>query len=184
MRTLYILIFSKLLKWKIKGDVPRHLKKYIIAVAPHTSNWDFMIGLAVRSILRFKSNYLAKKELFDSPLGWLFYRLGGQPVDRKHSANLVDQVAGIFDSKEEFVIAVTPEGTRKNVKKWKTGFYYIALKAGIPIVLAGIDYPSKTVEFSQPLFPTGDFNQDIEEMMRFFRKFRGKNRGVSEAVPE
>jgi 1-acyl-sn-glycerol-3-phosphate acyltransferase len=181
MRWIYQAIF-KVLKWKVIGDVPRDLRKYIIIVAPHSSNWDFPVGLAVRSIMRFPSNFLGKEELFRPPFGWLFYKLGGHPVNRKQSENLVDQVAAIFKSKEEFVLAIAPEGTRKQVSKWKTGFYYIALKAEIPIVMAGIDYPSRSVTFSPPFYPTGDFNKDAESMMMFFRQFKGKNRPVTEII--
>lgn len=178
MRPVYKFFFW-LFRWKIIGDVPRNYKKYIIVVAPHSSNWDFIIGLAVRSILKFHSNFLGKEELFRPPFGKLFYWLGGYPVNRKHSEQLVDQVAGIFRKKEQFVIAIAPEGTRKNVGRWKTGFYYIALKANIPIVMAGLDYPSRSVTFHAPFFPCGDFETDAAYMMKFFSGFRGKNKGVT-----
>lgn len=178
MRFLYNFFF-KLAGWKITGDVPRDIKKYIIIVAPHTSNWDFPLGLAVRSILKFPSNYLGKKELFDSPFGWLFKKLGGYPVDRKGSHNLVDQVADIYKKEDQFIIAIAPEGTRKNVQKWKTGFYHIAVKAGIPIVMASMDYPSKTVFFSSPFYPSGNFEADVLIMQNFFKDKRGKNRGIT-----
>ncbi|HRH65767.1 MAG TPA: lysophospholipid acyltransferase family protein [Bacteroidia bacterium] len=178
MRFLYKFFFEQS-GWKINGDVPRDIKKYIIIVAPHTSNWDFPLGLAVRSIMKFPSNFLGKKELFRPPFGWLFRKLGGFPVDRKGSHNLVDQVADIFNREEQFIIAIAPEGTRKNVSKWKTGFYHIALKAKIPIVMAAMDYPSKTVFFSLPFFPTGNMKEDVLSMENFFRDKRGKNRGVT-----
>lgn len=165
--------------WKIIGDVPRHLNKYIIVVAPHSSNWDFIVGLAVRSILRFPSGFLAKEELFRPPFGWLFRKLGGQPVNRKRSENLVDQVTDVFRKEKEFVLAIAPEGTRKNVNKWKTGFYWIAVKAEIPIVMAGLDYHTRTVTFADPFFPKGDFEKEADFMMRFFKQFHGKNRDVT-----
>ncbi len=168
-----------MLGWKIEGDVPRDIHKYLIVVAPHTSNWDFMIGLAVRSIMRFPSNFLGKAELFKPPYGWLFYRLGGHPVNRKLSTNLVDQVAGIFKQKDQFVIAIAPEGSRKKADKWKTGFYFIALKAEIPIVMTGLDYHQKKIVFDKPFYPSGDFNSDSVLMMNFFSKFQGKNRGIN-----
>lgn len=182
MRSVYYFFFIRLGGWKIQGDVPRDLKKYIIAVAPHSSNWDFPIGLAVRSIKRFKSNFLGKKELFKAPFGWLFRKLGGYPVDRSHKTNLVDQVVDIIKNNEHFVIAIAPEGTRKKVDKWKSGFYHIAHKAGIPIVYASFDYPTKTVEFRSPFYPTGDLEKDAKVIMEFFEGKRGKNRKVCPVI--
>lgn len=174
MRFIFQLVF-KILGWKISGDVPRHLNKYIIIVAPHTSNWDFPIGVAVRSIMRFKSNFLGKKELFDSRLGWLFKKLGGYPVDRSRSTNMVDEVVKIIEREKHFVVAITPEGTRKKVEKWKTGFYFIADKAKIPIVMAGIDYQRKTVFFAPEFYPCGDIEKDAIVMGDFFKDKVGKN---------
>ncbi|TAH39100.1 MAG: acyltransferase [Bacteroidetes bacterium] len=174
MRFIFKTVF-KILGWKISGDVPRNINKYIIIVAPHTSNWDFPIGVAVRSIMRFKSNFLGKKELFESPLGWLFKKLGGFPVDRSKSSNMVDEVVEIIKREQNFVVAITPEGTRKNVKRWKTGFYFIASKAGIPIVMAGIDYKRKTVFFEKPFYPSGDLEKDAGIMQEFFKDKVGKN---------
>jgi len=174
MRFLFQLAF-KITGWKISGDVPRDIKKYIIIVAPHTSNWDFPIGVAVRSIMRFKSNFLGKKELFESKLGWLFRKLGGFPVDRSRSANMVDEVVKIIQREESFVVAIAPEGTRKRVEKWKTGFYHIASKAGIPIVMAAIDYPDKTVTFAKPFYPCGDLLKDAPAIQEFYKDKRGKN---------
>lgn len=168
--------------WKITGDVPRHLNKYIIAVAPHTSNWDFLLGLAVRSIMKFQSNFLGKKELFTFPFGWLFRKLGGYPVDRKNKSQLVEQVAAIARNSDHFVIAIAPEGTRKAVSKWKTGFYHIAFKAGIPIVFCSLDYKNKNVSFYPPFYPCGDFQQDAPAMKKFYVGIRGKNRNVADIL--
>ncbi len=178
MRLLY-LFFFRLLGWKIEGDVPRNLSKYIIAVAPHTSNWDFLIGLAVRSIKRFPSNFLAKKELFRKPFGWLFRYLGGYPVDRSSKSNMVDQVVQIINNSRQFVIAIAPEGTRKNVSKWKTGFYHIAYSASIPIVFTSFDYNTRTVRFHPPFSPSGNYQEDAPLMAACFNNIRGKNRGVA-----
>jgi 1-acyl-sn-glycerol-3-phosphate acyltransferase len=178
MRFLFATFF-KLAGWKITGDVPREMKKYIIVVAPHSSNWDFLVGLAVRSILRFPSGFLAKEELFRPPFGWIFKKLDGHPVNRTKSENLVDQVAEIFRKEEQFVLAIAPEGTRKKVTRWKTGFYWIALKAQIPVVMAGLDYSTRTVTFSQPFYPDGDFKKDAAYMMHFFSRFKGKNRDTT-----
>jgi len=161
--------------WKVIGEVPKSLKKYVIIVAPHTSNWDFFIGLAARDILNIDTKYVAKKELFRFPFGWLFKKLGGYPVDRSKTTNFVDAVCDIFKSKDRFSIAITPEGTRSYNPNWKTGFYYIASKAGIPIVMVGFDYSNKKVVVEKPFFITGNIEQDIEFMKDFFRHMKGKN---------
>jgi 1-acyl-sn-glycerol-3-phosphate acyltransferase len=171
-RFLYKFFFS-LLGWKIDGDMPAE-KKFIIIVAPHTSNWDFMIGVAVRSILRFKAKYLAKKELFRFPFGALFRWLGGVPVDRRKHSNLVDAVAELFRQHDEFIIAVAPEGTRKQVSKWKTGFYFIALEAKVPIVMVSFDYKLKTVIINKPFYPTGKIEEDMKFIFDFYRDKNGK----------
>jgi len=119
--------FFKLFGWKIKGNIPNELKKYVMIVAPHTSNIDFFVGLATRSILRLDTKYLAKKELFRPPLGWIFYALGGYPVDRSKPGKLVEKVAEIYNNHDKFSICITPEGTRKYAAEWKTGFHKIAM---------------------------------------------------------
>lgn len=173
MRWIYQLIFTKILGWKIIGSMPTD-KKYIIIVAPHTSNWDFFVGLAVRSILKFKASYLGKKELFRPPFGWLFRRLGGYPVDRSKHTNLVDAVVDIFNAHDSFSIAIAPEGTRKYVPQWKTGFYYMALKANVPMVFAAFDYKRREVVISTPYKPTGDKQADEKVILSFFRNYQGR----------
>jgi 1-acyl-sn-glycerol-3-phosphate acyltransferase len=172
MRWLYQLVFS-LCGWRIIGAPPA-LDKYIIAVAPHSSNIDFLLGLAVRSIQRFRCSYLAKSELFVPPLGWLMRRLGGIPVYRGKHLNVVEQIALIAKKRDHFILAIAPEGTRKKVDRWKTGFYNMAVGAGIPIVFAAVDYPTKTVTWSAPLYPCGDLVKDAVFIDRFFEGKRGK----------
>lgn len=167
--------FFKTLGWKVEGRVPAHLKKYVLIVAPHTSNWDFLVGLAARSILDIDSKYVAKKELFGFPFGWLFRALGGYPVDRSKSNNFVDAVCEIFNSKEKFSIAITPEGTRAYAPKWKTGFYHIAQQLQIPVIMVAFDYAAKTVRVEPPMTLTGNIDIDIETMQAYYRKVRGKN---------
>ncbi len=169
MKYIYKIIWW-LIGWKIEGDVPQDIKKYIIVVAPHTSNWDFIIGVLVRGIMGFKSKYLGKKSLFKPPYGWLFRIMGGYPVDRSKKTNLVDQVVDIYDNHEEFVVAIAPEGTRKDVKEWKTGFYYIAHKAEIPIVPCVIDWKRKLVQFYSPFWPTGDIEKDMPLIREVYPK--------------
>lgn len=161
--------------WKIVGTFPAELKKYVVAVGPHTSNWDFPIGLLARSILRMKNTkYLGKSSLFKPPFGWLFRALGGYPVDRSSSHDMVEHVANIIKSKERFILAIAPEGTRKKVEKLRTGFYYIAKAAGIPIIPVGFDFQRKVVLIRTPLWPS-DFETDLATLMAFYRAVKGKN---------
>ncbi|MCB0791783.1 MAG: 1-acyl-sn-glycerol-3-phosphate acyltransferase [Flavobacteriales bacterium] len=166
----------RIMGWSVRSDMPPDLDKYIIVVAPHTSNLDFFIGLFARSIMRMNDvRYLAKKELFRWPLGSFFRALGGYPVDRSKKTNLVDQVAELFRTMPGFKIAITPEGTRTHVDRWRTGFYRIAQQADVPIVLAAMDYGRKEVAFSDVFPMTGDQDADIARMMAHFRGVRGRH---------
>ncbi|MDQ3050043.1 MAG: lysophospholipid acyltransferase family protein [Bacteroidota bacterium] len=166
--------FFWLIGWKVKGEVPKSLRQYVMIVAPHTSNWDFFIGIAARSILRIDTRYVAKKELFRFPFGWFFRKLGGYPVDRSKTTNFVDAVADLFNKNPDFAICLTPEGTRSYAPKWKSGFYYIALKAGLPIVMVGFNYARKEVAVEPPFMPSGDIDKDMEFMMNHYRTIPGK----------
>ncbi len=161
--------------WKIIGKKP-DLKKFVIVVAPHTSNWDFAVGYSTKHIYDIHPNFLAKDSLFKIPMvGWFLRNIGGEPVDRSKNTNMVDQVVEKFNSLDSFIMTIAPEGTRSYSPKWKTGFYHIAVKSGVPIVLLGFDYGQKVVEFREPWFPTGDQDADIETMKDFFRPMRGRN---------
>lgn len=176
MRAIYTFFFQTLLAWRIQDDRPKGLDRYIVVVAPHTSNWDFFVGLAVRSIARMGDvKYLAKQSLFKPPLGWIFKTLGGYPVDRSKHNNLVDAVVAMFNSGEIKSIGITPEGTRRYQPDWKTGFHRIATGAGVPIILATFDYPKKLVILSAPFPLTNDPESDIERMKDWFRPHKGKN---------
>ena len=183
MRIVYKTWF-KLLSFKFEGNIPQDLPKYIIVVAPHTSNKDFFIGLAVRSILQFKSYYLAKSQLFKPPFFFIFRWLGGYPVDRSKFNRLVEAVVDIFNSKEVFSIAIAPEGTRKKVKKLKTGFYRISRKANVPIILMGFDYGNRKIRVSPPFLPTDNVHADFKKIIDFFSECKGviPENGVSPDV--
>lgn len=168
-------ILFKLWGWKVVGDFPRHLKKYIIVVAPHTSNWDFPFGIFLRTIRNVDVKFIAKSSLFRPPFGRLFTTLGGYPVDRSKNNNFVDAVVDIFNSKSEFIVAITPEGTRKRVNEFKSGFYYIALGAKVPIVSAVLDYANKTLTLTEPYYPTGNKEADFEFILNHFRGIKGRN---------
>jgi 1-acyl-sn-glycerol-3-phosphate acyltransferase len=174
LRPIYLLFF-KIFGWKVTGYFPKEIKKFIIAVAPHTSNWDFVVGIAARSILGIqKAKFLGKSQLFKAPYGWFFKILGGYPVDRSQSNDVTDQVAQIFNTHDQFILAVAPEGTRKKVNKIKTGFYYIALKAKVPIIPVGFDFSRKEVIVGNPLYPK-EINADMEVLRNFYRAIAGRN---------
>ncbi len=164
----------KLFGWKIVGPYPENEKKFIIAVVPHTSSWDFPLGIIVRGALKKDIKFLGKSSLFKPPFGWFFRALGGYPVDRSKSSNLVDAVVDIFNSKERFVVAIAPEGTRKKVERLKTGFYYIALGAKIPILPVAFDFEHKTVWIKDLFYPEGDKEKDFEHIHQVFAGVKGK----------
>ena len=148
----------------------------VIIVAPHTSWKDVIVGFAARSVLHItKTKFLGKKELFDGPFGWLFRWLGGTPVDRFSKHGVVDQVVEMFSSKEEFLLAMAPEGTRKKVEKLRTGFYYIAKKAAVPILMAGLDFSKKQMVFAKPFFTTNNEAKDFDHIIAFFASIKGKH---------
>lgn len=149
--------------------------KYIIALAPHTSNWDFIIGMLFCRANDFNCNFLMKKEWFFWPLGNLMHKLGGIPVYRSKKTGLTDIVAEKAKEMDTFRLCITPEGTRKANKEWKKGFYYIALKANIPILLYGLDYKRKLIKCSRTFIPTGNVEKDMEEIKQYFTEFEGKH---------
>lgn len=161
--------------WRIEGRYPHELKKFVIIVIPHTSNWDFPLGVLVRSALQAKIGYVGKASLFKPPHGWLFRWLGGYPVDRTKRTNFVDAVVDVFNEQENFAMTIAPEGTRKKVEKPKTGFYYIALGTKVPIVMVKFDWGNKVVGINDPFYPTGDIDADMKVIKAYFHGVKGKN---------
>jgi 1-acyl-sn-glycerol-3-phosphate acyltransferase len=157
-----------LLGWKIIGEFT-DIKKAVIIVAPHTSNWDFVLGLMVKKISKLNINYLGKESLFIAPWGYFFRWVGGRPVKRDGNGNQVDQVIKLFSNEDEFRLALSPEGTRSNVDKWRTGFYYIALGANVPLVMVAFDIANKQVLIEKPMKLSGDFNSDFEKISNFYK---------------
>lgn len=172
---LYIMLF-KLAGWKINGHLPDGIKKYIIAVAPHTSNWDFVVGIAARSVLRIqRAQFLGKSQLFKPLFGWFFRALGGHPVERTTSQDMVEQVVRIFNRHDEFILAMAPEGTRRKVEKLRTGFYYIAKGANVPIIPVGFDFQKKEVVVGETLYPTDNVDGDMEKILSFYQTIHARN---------
>lgn len=152
-----------------------HIRKMVVIVAPHTHWKDFIIGVATRSVMKFDHvKFLGKQELFRPPFGFLFRWLGGTPVDRSTSNNLVEAVVKKINAADELVLAISPEGTRRRVEKLRTGFYHIARQAGVPIMMAGLDFANRTVVFSEPFEPTGDEQADFKKIIDFFAPIQGK----------
>ena len=174
MHTIAKFIYYKILGWHISGVFPE-VKKCVVIVVPHTSNYDFLLGLLIRAVLKKKISYVAKKSLFKPPYGWFFRWVGGTPIDRSKTNDTVKTIAAIFHEKEEFRLALSPEGTRKKVAHWKTGFYYIAKEAAVPIVLVSFDYGKKQIKISELYAVTTSVEQDFNFFKAFFKGVKGKN---------
>ena len=174
-KSLCRLIFRKM-GWQVEMTVP-YRDKCIICVAPHTSNWDFIIAELYYHSIGRTAGFLMKMEWFFWPMGVLFRSMGGIPVERNRHVSLTDRVAEAAMKAERFELAVTPEGTRSLATKWKRGFYFIALKAGLPIQLYAIDYKNKRIVCTQELVPSGDVEADMRLIMDYYRPYEGKYPG-------
>lgn len=168
-------ILFKLMGYKVivTEQIP---DKCIIALAPHTSNWDFIIGNLYASAVGLKSNFLMKKEWFFWPLGYMMRALGGIPVYRDKRSKATEKIAQQAKEAETFRLCITPEGTRKANPEWKKGFYYIALNANIPILLYGLDFEKKMIVCTKTFMPTNDIEKDMKEIKDYFKDFKGKHR--------
>ena len=151
-----------------------HPEKYIICLAPHTSNWDFIMGLLYSRAEGFLINFLMKKEWFFWPLGAFFRSIGGIPVYRGKHTSMTDALAETARNTPNFRLCVTPEGTRSLNPEWKKGFYFIALKANIPILLYGLDFERKIIECKHVIVPTGDVEADMKLIKTYYKDFKGK----------
>ena len=151
-----------------------HPDKFIICLAPHTSNWDFLIGQLYSKSESLKSNFLMKKEWFFWPLGPIFRRMGGIPVWRSKRTSMTDNLADTAQKLSVFQLCITPEGTRKRNPEWKLGFYYIAQKANIPILLYGVDYEKKLIRCTKTIVPNGDIDSQMHEIKQYFKDFKGR----------
>lgn len=151
-----------------------HPNKFIICLAPHTSNWDFIIGQLYAQAEGFKINFLMKREWFFWPLGVIFKSLGGIPVWRSKHTSMTDNLAETAKTKDSFKLCITPEGTRSPNTEWKKGFYFIALKAEIPILLYGVDYEKKKIVCTDSFTPSGNIDKDMPKIKSYFKDFKGK----------
>jgi len=170
-------VIYSLMGWTCTGTTPT-LKKYVIIAAPHTSNWDGILLIGAASMLNLNLFFFGKDSLFKGPLGWFLRRRGGIPLDRSRNQSFVSQAVSWFDRHETFAIGVAPEGTRKLTAGWRTGFYYIALQAKVPIVLGYIDYAKKEGGIlPEVLIPTGDIDRDFETLQRLYGPLAARHPG-------
>lgn len=145
-------------------------------MAPHTSSADVVVCLAFRKVLHLERfRFIGKQELFKPPFGFFFRKMGGIPVDRFQQHGFVDQVAAMFKDKDEFIIGLSPEGTRKKVDRLRTGFYHIAKKAGVPIVMLGLDFENRQLIFAEPFYTSHDEQADLDRIIQFFGPIKGKH---------
>ena len=173
-KKIYKWIFYTLMRWKIKGFMAPEIQKSVLIIVPHTSWQDFYIGLLARGIIGLEMNYVAKKELFVFPFHYYFKWMGGAPLDRSKNKNTVESTVSIFNKRKTFRLAISPEGTRKKVTEWKTGFYYIALQAKVPIIPVAFDYENKEVVLHPAFYPTANQTADFEFLKNYFKGVKGR----------
>lgn len=179
MKRISKFIFFTILGWEIEGSFPKDLKKYVVIAAPHTSWLDFPIAILTRLCTGVMIHFIGKSSLFKGPFGFVFRVLGGTPVNRDENNDLVSVIVAMFNDREDFKLGLSPEGTRKKVKNWKTGFYYIAKGANVPIVMATLDFKNKKVKLSLPFYPTDNKDNDFKFFRDYFANVKGKNPELS-----
>ncbi len=172
----------KIAGWKIVGELAA--SKAVVMMAPHTSNLDFFMGWLGYTSMGVKSHFLIKKEIFKWYSSGILKAMGGIPVDRKHSSNVVLQITEEFHKRDNFIITITPEGTRKLNRHWKRGFYYIAHSAGVPVCMGFLDYGRKEGGFGNSFLPSGNFEDDLKTMEAFYRTKRAKHPEKFNLSPE
>ncbi|MBX3691512.1 MAG: lysophospholipid acyltransferase family protein [Dokdonella sp.] len=163
--------------WRLTGTIP-DLPRAVMIGAPHSSWWDGVWGLLMKVAIGADVSFMAKRELFVGPLGWVLRKLGGIPIERSATHGLVEQMAARLREQPKLWVGIAPEGTRKRVAKWKSGFWHIARAAGVPIVPIHFHYPERTIGFGPPLMPGEDMDADIAALRAYYAPFRGKHRGV------
>lgn len=179
---LLSLFYLKCIGWRVEGEPP-NIPKYVMIAAPHTSNWDFVIALAIVFVYRINIQIMMKNTWFFWPLGSIFRWLGAVPIDRSKKSNVVAQSIEAFNRSREMLLMVPPSGTRKKVLYWKTGFYHIANGAGVPIVMGFLDYRRKRGGIGPVFYPTGNVDQDMHTIRTFYRDITGKHPSQSTHAP-
>ena len=164
----------KIFGWKVVGFFPKEVNKAVVIAAPHTSNWDFIVGLMAYKALGISAKYLMKKEMFFFPLGGLLRSIGAIPVDRRPGNNVVEEIVKDMGNSKEFILTITPEGTRSRVAKWKDGFYRICKQAEVPLFLAKIDFRNKEVGLLEEFVLSNDYDKDLKEIQKKYRSVEAK----------
>lgn len=162
--------------WRIQNELP-DVPKFVVVGAPHTSNWDFLLVIGAMFVMGIKFSWMAKKEMFFWPVRRMWLWLGGIPVDRnrnKKGPSLVEQVGQAFHDNDKLLVAIMPEGTRKKVTSWRTGFYRIAMQADVPIVMGIFDYKEKLITLGHTFYPTGDIEADLPKIQAHYKGIEGK----------
>ena len=160
----------KLMGWRIEGELPK-LDKFVAIGAHHTSNWDFVIFIALKFVLRLNARWFGKHSLFRWPFAGVLRAWGGIAIRRDRQLNTVEQAVQAFRDNRQFILVLSPEGTRKKVERWKMGFYHIARGAGVPIVMGALDYQNRRLVIGPTFYPTGDEQADLASMLAFFRPY-------------
>lgn len=169
-------IILKIIRWRVVGSLPDKQRKYVLVVAPHTSNWDFILFVLAVSVLRLKPSVLIKSTLFVGPLGWFLRYCGAIPVNRTQANSLVNYIASIYEERDEFVLIITPEGTRSANPNWKRGFHHVATTAEVPILVVYVDSSIKTIGIEGLMEPTDDVDADIGQLKKFYDSKSGLKR--------
>ncbi|MCD6366701.1 MAG: 1-acyl-sn-glycerol-3-phosphate acyltransferase, partial [Bacteroidales bacterium] len=167
-------IFFKLMRWNFVDNFPDN-KKLILIIAPHTSNMDFLMGKLIFCVLGKKPHFMIKEQWFRPPVGWLIKALGGVPVNRTSSSGMVKSLIEHLQNDEEFILNITPEGTRSRVKRWKRGFYKLSLQTGIPILPGYIDYGKKEIGVGKLIYPTGNYDADSQYFKLFYKNVTARH---------
>ncbi|MBE9467311.1 MAG: 1-acyl-sn-glycerol-3-phosphate acyltransferase [Bacteroidetes bacterium] len=167
-------LILKLMGWKTEYNIPKY-DKCIAIMAPHTSNWDFVIGRLFYFSIGIKPRFLIKKEIFFFPLNIILRSLGGIPIDRSKSTSLVEKIIYMFNERTKFTLTITPEGTRKKVTNWKRGFYYISKKANVPIVMGYLDYKKKIAGVYGKYIPQDNVEEDIKIIKNYYKNVNAKH---------
>lgn len=162
----------RLLGWRVVGQKPEE-DKFVLIFAPHTSNWDFVLLMLVRSVMQIKPNFIGKHTIFWPPLSWFLKAIGGAPVNRASPKDIVEQIVEQFDNNERYILGISPEGTRSKTNAWKTGFYRIAMSAGVPIQICYIDTATREVGLGPMFQPSGDIDKDFDWLREFYQDKQG-----------
>ena len=174
-------VLLKLLGWRVEGTLPKS-RRFVLIAAPHTSNWDAFYMIMVAFVFRVNLRWVGKPSLFSFPLGIFMRFIGGIPVGHSHGEHTVDKGVEVIKDMPEIVLAIPPEGSRAKVRYWKTGFYYVALGAQIPVVLGYLDFDKKRTGVGPAVMPSGNIDQDFDLIKGFYKPFKGKYPGETSST--